>query len=246
MRSCPAVLLLLAAALPGLGAAEAPSIPPAPALTQPPAPRPFLGVQIDPTKVQQRGAFDAGVAVQSVVPGSTAATMGVQGGDLIQVINGHPIASMEDLQHALAPMKVGDPVSVDVLRAGAKKTFTGVLAAKPAPPPSLAQQLHDLQQEVERLRAETRHPPDLAETLGTLVKELEDLKRDLPQASAAFKQLYPNGEFSVQIAITITSDKTAPHPLVIGNGPAPISPSGSASASTVAPPTPPKAPSPTP
>ncbi len=187
-------------------------------VVQPPPPaqgaqKPFLGIQVD-----QAPGFDTGVPVSTVLPNCTAALMGMQNGDTIQLINKTPIATMDDLQKAMGGLKLGEAIAIDVLRKGEKVSLSGVMLAKPPPPLSLQMRIKALEEEVERLKKRADHPPDLAETLDNLVKELNDLQRDLPRASEAFRKLYPDGEFSIKMEIKITSDKNAKDPVTLGNG----------------------------
>jgi membrane-associated protease RseP (regulator of RpoE activity) len=205
--------ILLVAEDPPPAPASAPPVTQPP--TTPPAAKPFLGIQVDPAKT---GSFDSGVGISTVLPNSTAALMGMQNNDIIQAINKQPVASMDDLQKIMATLKLGDTVTVDVLRKGEKLSLSGAMIAKPAPPLPLPLQIKALQEEIDRLKKRADHPPDLAETLDNLVKELNDLQRDLPRASEAFRKLYPNGVFSIKMEIQISSDTTAKNPVVLGNG----------------------------
>ena len=55
-----------------------------------------------------------------------------KGGDLIVAINGTPIADMADVSKAVASRKVGDQITLTVLRDGKSETLTLTLKDRPA------------------------------------------------------------------------------------------------------------------
>jgi len=55
-----------------------------------------------------------------------------KGGDLIVAVNGRPVIDMADVAEAVASRKVGDTITVTVLRDGASKTVTLTLKDRPA------------------------------------------------------------------------------------------------------------------
>jgi hypothetical protein len=220
----PLVALLAVSALVGsawsadAGAAPAPApaagggTPPA---GNPPAAadqKPFLGVQVDPN-----GVFDSGVPVSVVVPGGTAAAMGMLSGDIITAINKQPTLKAEDIKKAVENLKVGDPVVVEIKRKEDKLSLSGVMQAKPAPPKSNAEMLAELKAQAAALQQRKDREPSLAEMLDDIVTKLNELEKNLPKAAEAFKKVYPNGEFSITISITISSDKTAKNAVLLGN-----------------------------
>ena len=68
-----------------------------------------------------------GVYVEAVTPGGPAATAGIQVGDVITALAGHPTSSYADLQAVLATLRPGARASVTVVRAGATHQFSVVL-----------------------------------------------------------------------------------------------------------------------
>lgn len=210
-RLVPACLALLVTAVP-VAAADAPPTPPTPAAGA--ETKPFLGIQVDTSRPQ--GSFDPGVVVSAVIANSTAETLKIQAGDVITAINDQAIAVMDDLQKALAQAKVGDAISVKLLRKNEPVVVSGKLQAKPAPPKSPAQQMPEIRSDLEKLK---NREPSLAETLDSLVRQLEKLEKDLPKAAAAFKKQYPKGEFKLNIEISISSDTTATDPVQLGREP---------------------------
>jgi putative serine protease PepD len=67
----------------------------------------------------------AGVAVVSVSPGSTAASAGVQPGDIIVGLNNQKITSLQQLQTALAQYPPGTKVTIHYTRDGSATVHTG-------------------------------------------------------------------------------------------------------------------------
>ena len=59
-----------------------------------------------------------GAIVNNVNPGSAALAAGVQAGDLVTTVNGSAVASSSDLRNVVGLMRVGDKVSLGLLRAG--------------------------------------------------------------------------------------------------------------------------------
>jgi S1-C subfamily serine protease len=55
-----------------------------------------------------------------------------KGGDLIVAINGTPITDMADVSKAVASRKVGDQITITVLRDGKSETLTLTLKDRPA------------------------------------------------------------------------------------------------------------------
>jgi len=90
--------------------------------------RPHLGVSVGGEQALRRAGV-AGVLVMSVAEGSPAARAGLRGtsrqedgslvlGDIVQAIDGDPVASADDLYAALERHQQGDVVTVRVLRDG--------------------------------------------------------------------------------------------------------------------------------
>lgn len=72
----------------------------------------FLGVQIDPSGYFNRGAFNAGVIVTGVVPGSPVAKAGITSGDVITALDGRSVASQTALVALILPHHPGDKVTL--------------------------------------------------------------------------------------------------------------------------------------
>jgi Do/DeqQ family serine protease len=70
----------------------------------------------------------AGGLVEQVIPGSPAAKAGLRAGDVVTAIAGHRIESNTDLRAAIGLLRVGDPVTIDMLRDGRREQRRAVLA----------------------------------------------------------------------------------------------------------------------
>jgi S1-C subfamily serine protease len=86
-----------------------------------------LGVRIQPLSADLAEAFAVnerkGVVVVGVDRNSAAARAGIQPGDVVVSINGHPIRRVADFYSQSALLMVGDKVAVDVLRDGAVESL---------------------------------------------------------------------------------------------------------------------------
>lgn len=69
-----------------------------------------------------------GGLVAQVIPGSPAEKAGVRAGDVITAIAGRHIKSNTDLRDAIGLLRVGDPVTIDLLRNGRAERRHAVLA----------------------------------------------------------------------------------------------------------------------
>jgi Do/DeqQ family serine protease len=70
----------------------------------------------------------AGGLVAQVIPGSPAEKAGVRTGDVVTAIAGHRIESNTDLRDAIGLLRVGDGVTIDLLRDGRRELRHAVLA----------------------------------------------------------------------------------------------------------------------
>lgn len=83
--------------------------------------RPYLGIVMEGTVTKQLSEIygvPAGVMVESVVQGSSAANAGIQSGDIITAFNGETITSTEQLSQLIKGHKVGDKVVIEIVRNG--------------------------------------------------------------------------------------------------------------------------------
>ena len=72
-----------------------------------------------------------GPRIEAVMPGGTAATVGIQPGDILLQVGGRPVTGPEVISQYVQGLKVGDPVSVLVRRDGRNVALSGT--ARPAP-----------------------------------------------------------------------------------------------------------------
>jgi putative serine protease PepD len=94
----------------------------------------YIGIQaqaVSPNAALQQGRAE-GILVTGVVPGSPAASAGLQPGDIITSIDGNRAVSTDQIVAVLLSKRAGDRVEVDYERDGAHKTTTVTLAAQPS------------------------------------------------------------------------------------------------------------------
>lgn len=77
-------------------------------------------------------ADDRGVLIARVEPKSTAATTGLEVGDVIVEVRGRAVDSAGDVLSAIAPVKQGDTVSISVVRDHKPLTLQAKLTTPPA------------------------------------------------------------------------------------------------------------------
>lgn len=100
--------------------------------------RPMLGVQVAEDQLAQGLGVEHGALVIRVVPDSPAASAGLQGtrrdesgqihlGDVIIAVDGQPIQDAKELNLALEKYKVGETVTVSILRNGQRNDLKATL-----------------------------------------------------------------------------------------------------------------------
>jgi gas vesicle protein len=123
MRNIPYVIAFLALGLPTLPIAASDPSGVAPSNVA------FLGVSHSPPSaesiVQNNLNAHLGVEVDQVFPGSSAAALGIQPGDIIIQLNGVPIANGADLRQEIMSNREGDPVTAVIRRDGADTELSG-------------------------------------------------------------------------------------------------------------------------
>ena len=99
-------------------------------------PRPFLGVSaamISPQIASYYGlSVNHGALIQAVQPGSPAAKAGLRPEDVITAIDGTQINDTNTLESVLLKHKIGDSVTLTVVRNQQTLTLTAVLGQRPA------------------------------------------------------------------------------------------------------------------
>jgi S1-C subfamily serine protease len=111
---------------------------------------PWLGIGTLPLDDDMREQLNApadlnGVVVGRVAPGSPADEAGLQVNDIIQQAQGRPVTTAEAIQSLVQSLKVGDPLSLQVWRAGDLISLMVHIQEKPATATEMPQQ--DGQQE---------------------------------------------------------------------------------------------------
>jgi S1-C subfamily serine protease len=106
-------------------------------LAEPPQKRAWLGVSVrdvDPNIALQLGLDPqaTGALVAGVIPGSPAASTGIETGDVIVAIAGHPIASANDLTNALTDLAPGQHVTVKLVSSHGTRSIDVTLSNRPA------------------------------------------------------------------------------------------------------------------
>ncbi|MCU0647508.1 MAG: alpha/beta fold hydrolase [Gemmatimonadaceae bacterium] len=76
-------------------------------------------------------ATDSGPAITALTPGSTATAMGMRQGDIILALNGAPTRTPGDVVQALARLRAGQSIEVQVWSDRQRVTRRGTLAARP-------------------------------------------------------------------------------------------------------------------
>jgi putative serine protease PepD len=84
------------------------------------AQHPQLGVTA--RDVEQTG--QQGAVVASVVPDTGAARAGLREGDLITAVDGQPVTSTESLVALVRAGRVGEPMTLTVIRNGSEESVT--------------------------------------------------------------------------------------------------------------------------
>jgi len=87
--------------------------------------RAWLGIEVTRSSL-------GGVMVANVFPGSPAQVAGMEAGDLITQINGHPIVNPSDVASALAHMHPGDHVQLQFEGSGTRYSARVPLGSPPA------------------------------------------------------------------------------------------------------------------
>jgi S1-C subfamily serine protease len=121
----------------GFAIAITPSLPTIQQLETGSAPaHPFLGLQATDVNAainRQLGlGTDTGALVVAVTPGSPAENAGLQRGDVIVSVAGHPVATADDLGAAIANLHPGDHTDLAILRGGNHQSVSLTVGERPA------------------------------------------------------------------------------------------------------------------
>jgi putative serine protease PepD len=101
----------------------------------------YVGVSLNPNSSGgAQIARNSQGAASSVVPGGPAAKAGLQPGDLVTAVNGHPVNNTNQFVATIANYAPGDTVTLTVKRSGQTKTIKLTLGSQPSNAPSSNQQ----------------------------------------------------------------------------------------------------------
>ncbi len=99
---------------------------------------PFMGISYAEVTPEYATAFNLsvqhGALIQDVTPGGPAANAGIQPDDIITALDNQPIDETHSLRSILFQHKIGDIVTVTVLRNGQTLSLKLTLVARPAQP----------------------------------------------------------------------------------------------------------------
>jgi len=97
--------------------------------------RGWLGLALHPVAVPEAlraaCAQDSGLMVMSTVSDAPGALAGIAAGDILLEVGGVPVTQMRKLAGQLGPESVGHPVEVRLVRAGAIKSISPTISARP-------------------------------------------------------------------------------------------------------------------
>ncbi|HYZ25114.1 MAG TPA: S1C family serine protease [Rhodopila sp.] len=107
-----------------------------PLLAQGSVPRGWLGVALQPVMVpdslRAAAGRDSGLMVVGLAGAGPAEAAGMLPGDIVLELDGNPVSRPRGLAHLLGGERIGQPVSLRVLRAGALQTMTVTVGTRPA------------------------------------------------------------------------------------------------------------------
>jgi serine protease Do len=101
--------------------------------------RPWLGASGQPVTPELARGLQLprpeGVLIKDVAPGSPAATAGLRDGDVVLSVDGHDVASPDELRFRIATLDSRARVALALWRDGGRRAVTVALAAPPETPP---------------------------------------------------------------------------------------------------------------
>ena len=194
----------------GLMAAETPvtvpaAVAPVPAGDTPRGPRVWLGLILE-----DGASFDGKPQpkVARVIPGSTAEKLGLQPGDQVLRLGDTPLTSVDSFRAASSLLKVGETLTVKILRGTQNLDLKAVVEA-PLRPKDVLAEADKLKAESAELRLDIERAATTSR-LEELLTLLNTVQKGLPESAAEFKKVYPKGTFNIQIKIDIQSDPAEP------------------------------------
>ncbi len=147
-------------------------------------PRWFVGLVVAPLDPVLRSHFDlpkdAGVLVESVMPGSPAAEAGIRQNDIVVTANGRNVSSLETLKTEVAKAGgEGKAMNLDVIQRG-KKTVVKVTPRGPEAPSAKSDRADQ--------GPAMRPMIEIQRRLDVQQKEIEALRREVRQLRARLDQ----------------------------------------------------------
>ena len=98
--------------------------------------RGYIGATIQPLSTEMADSFGlsgrTGAVVADVVPGGPAQKAGVESGDVVVGVNGHPIASYTEMTREVAKVPAGDVARLDIFREGKERSIDVHTALRPS------------------------------------------------------------------------------------------------------------------
>ena len=98
--------------------------------------RGYLGAEMQNLDPELAAAFGMkaaqGAVLVNIVPGSPAEKAGLKPGDVVMAANGKAVRDASDLRNRVGLLRVGDKMSLDVLRDGSRVTVGAVVGARTA------------------------------------------------------------------------------------------------------------------
>jgi serine protease Do len=98
--------------------------------------RGYIGATIQPLSTEMADSFGLGgrkgAVVADVVPSGPAQKAGVQSGDVVVGVNGHPINSYTEMTREVAKVPAGEVARLDVIRGGKERSIDVHTALRPS------------------------------------------------------------------------------------------------------------------
>jgi S1-C subfamily serine protease len=98
--------------------------------------RGWLGISVQPVGLPENlraaAGRESGLMLASLAKGGPAETAGMLPGDIILELDGKPVGDARGLSRMFGPDRVGKPVALRILRAGAVKDLSVTVGARPA------------------------------------------------------------------------------------------------------------------
>jgi S1-C subfamily serine protease len=134
-----------------------------------PARKPFLGIEAEPP------GGGAGVTIRAVAPGSPADKAGLKAGDVIVKVGDQAVKDFDALVNALAKLKSGDKVALQVKHEDKESSVTVTLGPRSGPRPGAPARPRAtafLGVEIEPLTPETKERLGVTADNGAVIQEV--------------------------------------------------------------------------